>query len=184
MASESRASMVRSAAALIGSRGLSATSFSDVLADSGAPRGSIYHHFPGGKKELAENAIGWTSAQILSYLRACPAETPTGVLGWFIDLWRQSVRASGGSAGCPVAGVAVDTGGADELIEAARVAFAEWAGVLAKQLAAAGVPYTRAWSIALTALAAMEGALILCRAERNGEPLERVAQELLALLPS
>ena len=53
MNSNSRARMVRSAAALFGSRGLSATSFSDVLADSGAPRGSIYHHFPGGKKQLA-----------------------------------------------------------------------------------------------------------------------------------
>ena len=50
MDSNSRARMVRSAAALFGSRGLSGTSFSDVLADSGAPRGSIYHHFPRGKK--------------------------------------------------------------------------------------------------------------------------------------
>jgi TetR/AcrR family transcriptional repressor of lmrAB and yxaGH operons len=61
MDSNSRARIVRSAAALFGSRGLSGTSFSDVLADSGAPRGSIYHHFPRGKKQLAEDAIGWTS---------------------------------------------------------------------------------------------------------------------------
>jgi TetR/AcrR family transcriptional regulator, lmrAB and yxaGH operons repressor len=62
MAADSRASMIRSAAALFGSRGLCATSFADVLADSGAPRGSIYHHFPGGKRQLAEDAIAWTSA--------------------------------------------------------------------------------------------------------------------------
>ena len=183
MADSSRVKMVRSAATLFGSRGLNATSFSDVLADSGAPRGSIYHHFPGGKKQLAEDAIGWTSEQIVGHLRACPADTPDGVLGWFIELWRQSVRGSGGSAGCPVAGVAVDTGAADELTRAARVAFASWAGTLAEQLAAVGVPAARARSIAVTALAAMEGALILCRAERSGEPLERVAEELLRLLP-
>ena len=109
MGSNSRATMIRSAAALFGSRGLSGTSFSDVLADSGAPRGSIYHHFPGGKKQLAEDAIGWTSQQVLAHLRACPAGTPSGVLACFIDLWRQSVQASGGSSGCPVAGVAIDT---------------------------------------------------------------------------
>ena len=76
MSSSSRAAMVRSAAALFGSRGLTATSFSDVLAVSGAPRGSIYHHFPGGKKQLAQDAIGWTSEQVLGHLRACPADTP------------------------------------------------------------------------------------------------------------
>src|ERR1700730_3873224 len=118
MGSNSRARMVRSAAGLFGSRGLSATSFSDVLSGSGAPRGSIYHHFPGGKKQLAQDAIGWTSEQILTYLRACPAETASGVLAWFIDLWRQSVQASGGASGCPVAGIAIDTGSAaDDLID-------------------------------------------------------------------
>ena len=54
---DSRASMVRSAASLIRTRGVNATSFSDVLADSGAPRGSIYHHFPGGKDQLVDAAI-------------------------------------------------------------------------------------------------------------------------------
>ena len=176
--------MVCSAAALFGSRGLSATSFSDVLADSGAPRGSIYHHFPGGKKQLAQDAISWTSEQVRTHLRACPADTAPGVLAWFIDLWRQSVQVSGGSAGCPVAGVAIDTAAADDLIGAARAAFSEWAALLASQLQTAGVPARRAGPIATTALAAMEGALILCRAERGSEPLETTAQELMRLLPS
>ena len=185
MDSNSRTRMVRSAAALFGSRGLSGTSFSDVLADSGAPRGSIYHHFPGGKKQLAQDAIGWTSEQILAYLQACPAKTPAGVLAWFIDLWRQSVQASGGLSGCPVAGIAIDSGNAaDDLIEFARGAFSQWTGLLASQLQAAGVPADRAGPIATTSLAAMEGALILCRAERSSEPLETTAQELMKLLPS
>jgi AcrR family transcriptional regulator len=184
MSSDSRASMIRSAAALFGSRGLSGTSFSDVLADSGAPRGSIYHHFPGGKKQLAEDAVGWTSEQILAYLRACPADTPAGVLAWFIDLWRRSVRASGGSSGCPVAGVALDTcTTAGDLMDTACAAFASWTALLAAQLEAAGLPEPRARTVAVTALAGMEGALILCRAERSGQPLEDTARELMSLLP-
>ena len=183
MNSSSRASMICSAAALFGSRGLSATSFSDVLADSGAPRGSIYHHFPGGKKQLAEDVISWTSEQVLGHLRACPASTPSGVLAWFIDLWRQSVAASGGWSGCPVAGIAVDTGAAGDLIDAARAAFSDWTALLAGQLQAAGVPARRAGPIATVTLAAMEGALILCRAERSSQPLETTAEELMNLLP-
>jgi TetR/AcrR family transcriptional regulator, lmrAB and yxaGH operons repressor len=184
MASSSRASMICSAAALFGSRGLTATSFSDVLADSGAPRGSIYHHFPGGKKQLAADAIGWTSEQVLAHIRACPSSTAPGVLAWFIDLWRQSVQASGGSSGCPVAGITIDAGADDEdLISAARTAFADWATLLAGKLQAAGVPADRARPIATATLAAMEGALILCRAEHSGQPLETTALELMNLLP-
>jgi AcrR family transcriptional regulator len=199
MSGDSRARMIASAAALIGSRGLSGTSLSDVVADSGAPRGSIYHHFPGGKRQLAADAIDWTSGQILDHLRACPATTPEGVLEWFTELWRQSALASGGSAGCPVAGVALDTGpaddpaaaagdrtagddGGDDLIDAARDAFAAWTAALAERLRATGVPAGRAGPVALATLAAMEGALIMCRAQRSAGPLEAIARELPRLL--
>jgi TetR/AcrR family transcriptional repressor of lmrAB and yxaGH operons len=189
MPTDSRASMIRSAAALFGSRGLCATSFADVLADSGAPRGSIYHHFPGGKRQLAVDAIAWTSAQVLAHLDACPADNAAGVLAWFVDLWRQSVQASGGSSGCPVAGIAIDAGdggdaGDADLMAAARAAFAQWTDRLADKLQAAGLPADRCGPVATTALAAMEGALILCRAERSIQPLEATARELMNLLPA
>jgi TetR/AcrR family transcriptional repressor of lmrAB and yxaGH operons len=185
MTSDSRANMIRSAASLIGSRGISATSFSDVLADSGAPRGSIYHHFPDGKRQLAIEAMEWTSQQILGHLLACPAATAADVLGCFIDLWRQSVVQSCGTSGCPVAGVAIDTGtGEDGLIDVVRETFRSWTTLLAERLEGAGVPAGRAASIAVTTLASMEGALILCRAEGGTGPLEAAAGELMRLLPT
>ncbi|TME55410.1 MAG: TetR/AcrR family transcriptional regulator [Chloroflexi bacterium] len=184
MATDSRASMVRSAASLIRSRGVSATSLSDVLADSGAPRGSIYHHFPEGKKQIAEDAIRWTSERLLAHLRAGAPSRPSDVLERFIDVWRRTVVASGGTAGCVVAGVAIDTV-PDEtgLIELVRATFRSWAALLAEQLEAAGVPSRRAKPIAMATLAGMEGALILCRAEGNVKPLDAVAEELMRLLP-
>src|SRR5882672_12465973 len=109
MTSESRERMVRGAASLIRTRGVSATSFSDVLAASGAPRGSIYHHFPKGKEQLAGDAIRWTSERVLAHQRTCRATTPAGVLDCFIDMWRQVVQQSNATAGCVVAGTAVDT---------------------------------------------------------------------------
>jgi|SRR6202171_2892187 len=184
MARDSKARMVRSAAALIGTRGLSATSFSEVLEHSGAPRGSIYHHFPDGKRQLAEGAIDWTSDQVLGHLRACPSTTPAALLACFIDLWRQSVLASRGSSGCAVAGVAIDIGAfEDDLIGIVRKTFRTWVAELAARLAELNVPADRARSIAFTAVASMEGALILCRAEGNSRPLEAIATELMRLLP-
>ena len=186
MSKDSRGSMVRSAASLIRTRGVSATSFSDVLADSGAPRGSIYHHFPHGKEQLAGDAIRWTSERVLAHQRACPGTTPAGVLGCFIDMWRQVVLASGGASGCVVAGVALDSNAGlegERLIDVAREAFRSWVEVLAEQLERAGVPARRASAIAVTTLAGMEGALILCRAERSVGPLDEAAAELMRLLP-
>lgn len=184
MATDSRARMVRSAASLIRTRGVSATSLSDVLADSGAPRGSIYHHFPNGKAQLAGDAIEWTSERVLARQRACHATTAEDVLGCFVDMWRQVVLASGGTAGCVVAGVAIDTVASEPgLIDVVRETFRSWMEVLVEQLRAVGVPRPRAAAIALSTVAGMEGALILCRAEGSSAPLETVARELMRLLP-
>src|SRR5207245_5605067 len=94
--------------------------------------------------------------------------------------WRQVVLRSGGSAGCVVAGVAIDTG-ADEasLMQVVRAAFRSWVAVLAEQLEAVGLPAHRARSIAMATLAGMEGALILCRAEGSVRPLEAGGHELM-----
>ena len=185
MAADSRASMVRSAASLIRSRGVSATSFSDVLADSGAPRGSIYHHFPDGKRQLAEDAISWTSERVLTHLRAGNLASASAVLERFIAMWRQVVVTSGATAGCVVAGVAIDTGPNETaLMDVVRDTFRSWATVLAEELEVVGVPPQRATPIALATLAGMEGVLILCRAEGNVKPLDAVAKELMRLLPS
>jgi TetR/AcrR family transcriptional repressor of lmrAB and yxaGH operons len=177
--SDSRDKMVRSAASLIGTRGVSATSFSDVVTDSGAPRGSIYHHFPDGKKQLAQDAVRYTSDRVIAYQRGYDGSTAEGVLERFIGMWRSVVLASDGAAGCVVAGVAIDTAEGDELIDVVRSTFRAWIAVLTDQLTASGVPADRAGSIATATLAGMEGALILCRAEGNVGPLEAVAAELL-----
>ena len=183
MTKDSRAKMVRSAAALIGTRGLSATSFSEVLEHSGAPRGSIYHYFPNGKRQLAEDAIQWTSDQILGHLRGCRATTPAELMACFIDLWRQSVLASRGTTGCAVAGVAIDIGAyEDVLIGTVRRTFRSWVTELAERLVQLEVPGDRAKTIAFAAVAGMEGALILCRAEGNSRPLEAVGEELMRLV--
>ena len=184
MANDSRDRMVASAASLIGTHGVSATSLSDVLADSGAPRGSIYHHFPDGKTQLALDAVRWTSGRVLAYQAAYDGSSPRGVLERFIGMWRGVVLASDGTAGCVVAGVAIDTTAREvALVDVVRETFRAWVDLLATQLAATGIDAHRANAIATTTLAAMEGALILCRAEGGVGPLDTVAEAIYRLLP-
>lgn len=177
--------MVASAAALIGAHGVTATSFSDVLDDSGAPRGSIYHHFPGGKRQLAEDAMAWTREQVLAYQSSCRATSAPGVVEHFVALFRQAMVSSECHAGCPVAGVIVDTySGEDGLLKAGRETFRSWIGLLARQLVSAGVPPRAARSLAMTTLASVEGALVLCRAEGSVRPLDSVEHQLSDLARS
>jgi TetR/AcrR family transcriptional repressor of lmrAB and yxaGH operons len=185
VASDSRKKMVQSAAALIGSKGLNATSFTDVLASSGAPRGSIYFHFTGGKAELAKDAIRLTSEQVLAHMRACSPLSAEEVLDHFIALFRHVVEATDGTAGCAVAGVTIDIpAGDDELLDDAREAFHSWVALLAEQLEVAGIVKESAQGIATIAVASVEGALILCRAERGSAPLDAVARQLGLLVES
>jgi TetR/AcrR family transcriptional regulator, lmrAB and yxaGH operons repressor len=185
MAKDSRERMVASAASLLGSRGVKATSFTEVLKDSRAPRGSIYHHFPGGKRQLVEDALHRTSEQILAYQRTCTAETAAGVIEHFVNLFRLSLASSQCRAGCPVAGVVIDSyTDPGPLRETAQESFRSWIALLTDQLVAVGLRRTEARSLSVTTLASVEGGLILCRAEGTVAPIDVIARQLQALASS
>jgi hypothetical protein len=125
-----------------------------------------------------------TSDQILAYMRSGTATTADGVVRHFMALFRQVVVASGGEAGCTIAGVTIDVADdEDDLLVVAREAFQSWVSLLAAQLENVGLTPERAHRVAVISIASVEGGLILCRAEGSDEPLQIVEEELLALLP-
>ena len=183
MENESRASMVRSAASKISEHGVNATSFTDVLADSGAPRGSIYHYFPEGKRQLTEEAMNLTAERVVAYLTSGAGTTALEVLDHFVSIWRVVVVSSAGARGCAIAGVVVDADASTATyLRSARDIFRSWSALLADQLRAVGIESARANALSVTALAAMEGALILCRTEGDVGPLDLVAEQLRTLV--
>ena len=177
---DSRERMVRSAALLFRERGYSGTAFSDVIAHSGAPRGSIYHHFPGGKAQLAQEAVAWAAAAIAERLDEALARErdAAGVLRAFLAPWREVLERSAFRAGCPLVAITVETDVPPELRDAVARAFAGWSELLASRLRRAGIGPARARTLAALTLSAIEGAVLLCRAQRDTAPLEAVAAEL------
>jgi len=181
MASDARERMVRSAAYLLRERGLSGTAFSDVIAHSGAPRGSIYHHFPGGKLQLAEEAVRYAGDFLGAGVRSAtrdddPVAAVRGFLGW----WRRVLVKSDFKAGCPIVAVTVES----QLTDAAAAAFGRWQDALAAGLVSAGAAPPRAARLATLVVASVEGATLLCRARRSLEPLDDVTAELEDLIAS
>jgi AcrR family transcriptional regulator len=171
--------MIQSAVLLIGEQGVEATSFSQVLAHSGAPRGSIYHHFPGGKAQLVEEATrhgGDFVAAILSGLveRADPAVAVEAV----VDFWRGFLSDTDFAAGCPVVAATVEGDRRPGARDAAEDAFTRWIDLQTEIARRAGVPDERARSLGTLFVAAIEGAVILSRAQRSTAPLDRVLDEL------
>jgi TetR/AcrR family transcriptional repressor of lmrAB and yxaGH operons len=182
MTGDARERMINSTAALMRERGVEATALSDVLEHSGAPRGSIYHHFPGGKAQLVGEATRAAGAAFADgMVAALERDDPLVALRAFADLWLATLCESDFGAGCPIVAVAVEGDRMPAARAAAGAAFADWQRALAGALERHGVARERAASLATLAVAAIEGAVVLARAQRSAEPLERVREELLAV---
>jgi AcrR family transcriptional regulator len=179
MTTDTRRQMIESAALLMRERGVEAMSFSDVLAHSGAPRGSIYHHFPGGKAQLIEEATGYAGEFIAAGLAAAlDTDDPVAAIGRFAASWERVLSESQFAAGCPIVAATLEGERTPAAREAASASFTRWEELLADAVARRGLSRERAHSLATLAIAAIEGGIVLARAHRSVAPLGRVAAEL------
>ncbi|MGW4566390.1 TetR/AcrR family transcriptional regulator [Streptomyces sp. NPDC004561] len=182
-----RERMVFSAAQLIRRDGVAATGMREVAAHAGAPRGSLQHYFPGGKEQLVNEAVDWAGRyagrRIARFVAGLPEPTPSGLFAAMVAQWTDEYGKDGFAAGCPVAAATVDCASAGGSTgEAVAAAFTTWRGPLAEALTGMGVPAARAESLATLMISALEGAILMARAERDVRPLTTVAGELGPLL--
>ncbi|SDY60000.1 TetR/AcrR family transcriptional regulator [Herbiconiux ginsengi] len=186
MTDGTRQRMIDAAIPLLERKGLAAMSFTDVLAASGAARGGIYHHFPGGKLQLAEEAARWNGEQIAGYMRALTGSNPLEVLDSFLEGIRPAVEQSTRGAGCAVAAITVngatDQQGQVALGRVANAAFASWQQVLAEKFEGAGMEPERSAEFAALLVVTLEGSHTLSRAAGSLEPFESAAAALRRML--
>ncbi|WP_433215563.1 TetR/AcrR family transcriptional regulator [Dactylosporangium sp. CS-047395] len=179
MAGEVRGNMVEGAALLLAKQGLQATSFSEVLKATGAPRGSIYHHFPEGKDQLVDAALDLVAERMLEGLAQQRGESAEDITLYVMQAWRSVLERSGFAAGCAVLAVTV-AADSPELLQRAAGIFRAWRVRLGELYVQAGFEPARAARFAASVIAATEGAVVMCRAEQSLEPLELVGETLLA----
>ena len=182
MAKDTRTRMVDAAVAALRQRGLAGMSFSDVLAASGAARGAIYHHFPGGKRQLAAEAASRNGQDVRAHLAEFPTTSPLAVVEAFLTAVRPVVEESARGSGCAVAAVTLELDGdSADLRGVAAAAFASWIGQLADSLAAAGMAPGDAVDLASLLVSLLEGAHVLCRAAGSLEPFDQAARTAVLL---
>lgn len=188
MKRDTRTRMVVGAVEMLARRGLSATSVREVVRQTETPRGSIAHHFPQGRPQLVEEALRYADQATADALAAlCGKYGVRAGLRRFLDGWCRHLRANDFALGCPVLSVCVESAEAEDATQRALLALSaevlgRWHGILADALRREGVAAADARRLAHLVLAALEGGIVLCRAQHSTAPLDDIGQSIDALL--
>jgi TetR/AcrR family transcriptional repressor of lmrAB and yxaGH operons len=179
-----RQKIVRSAAVLFRRQGYAASGTSQILALSGAPRGSLYHYFPAGKEQIAAAAVDYAGDLVSGSLAALieRESSPADALREYGKLLAGWLTESGYRDGCPITTTLLELSPASESVTAAgsRVLH-DWVGLLQRALEESAVPPDRARSLATLAVASLEGALVLARVDQDTTALLDVVAQLAEL---
>jgi AcrR family transcriptional regulator len=173
--------IVRSMAELLRVQGYAATSIQQLAAAAGAPTGSIYHHFRGGKRETGAAYI-----QLLPMLLDRHADLATAIEAAFAAA-AEDLANTGWANMCPVGTVAGEIADTEpELRQVAAEVIASWVDAGSRYLARRGLSETDARTAMYALLTALEGGFLLARAQRAVEPLlaaGRAVSAYVATLP-
>ena len=176
-----RDAIVQTAARLFRQQGFAATGLNQIVEESGAPKGSLYHYFPEGKEAIGAAAVAWAGERVVQTLAGLDSETdsPGELVRRYADLLGGWMASSDFRDGCPIATTLLETAPRSAAIrDAGAVALADWARVFGDALRARGAEPLRAARLAALAVAAIEGALLQARVAESRQPLLDAAEEL------
>ena len=176
---DTRTKMLVSAAQVMRERGAAGVTIDEVLARSGAPRGSVYYHFPDGRNQILTEALRYSGDAITAMIDDAAGWGARALLREFVEFWVRQLSDSNFTAGCPVVAAAI---GADDddpkLSTDAGVILGRWCTALTRAFVNDGFDDAGAASLAVTSIAALEGAIVLCRSTRTADPLRQVGDQL------
>jgi len=177
-AAQHRENLVHTAMRLFRRQGYAASGLQQILAESGAPKGSLYHYFPGGKEALGEAAIDLAAGMICEMLSGLAARhtEARAFLRAYARTMARWMEESDFRSGCPIATTLLETAPESPAITAAgERAIEGWVDVVADVLARNGASRRDARTRAQLVISSMEGALIVARVRRSTRPILDVA---------
>lgn len=185
MSKQSKTKLIVAAADLLRRRGLQATSIRELAKHAGAPLGSVYHYFPRGKAEFVADAISYTACEVEKQLAECLTRGPLAGFKHYFAQWRSVLVSSDYAAGCPLAAISMDAqakqDAPDALLRVSEV-FYDLRSQISTCLTAAGMELSQAEQLATAIIALTEGAILMCRANRDLHAIEVAETTVLALL--
>jgi TetR/AcrR family transcriptional repressor of lmrAB and yxaGH operons len=176
---DTRKKMLISAAEVMRERGAAGVTIDEVLARSGAPRGSVYHHFPDGRNQILAEALQYSGNSITAMIEEAAGWGAKALLREFVEFWQRLLTDADFTAGCPVVAAAIGSNDDDPQLSAeAGVILSRWCTALTGAFINDGFADEDAASLAVMAIAALEGAIVLSRSTRCVRPLSQVGEQL------
>jgi TetR/AcrR family transcriptional repressor of lmrAB and yxaGH operons len=178
-AAKHKENLVRTTMRLFRRQGYASTGLQQVLAESGAPKGSLYHYFPNGKDSLGEAAVDLAGRLVAEMLEDLAAKhrDPAQFLRAYCKVMAGWMKESDFRSGCPIATTMLETAPQSASITAAGArAIDRWIEIIAGVLIEGGAPPRDAQARAQLVVAAMEGALMLARIRQSTKPILDVAK--------
>lgn len=154
--------------------GYAGTGVKAILAASGAPYGSLYHHFPGGKEQVGAETLRQGGLAYLGLVESIytPDADVCVATRYFFDEAAAFVESTDFVDACPIATIAGEISGTSESMRAAAAeAFESWIAVIDARFVAAGISPSRSRELAVELFCAVEGAFLLARTTRDAEPI-------------
>jgi len=172
--------ILETAARLFEKQGYHATGLSEIIRESGAPKGSLYYYFPEGKEQIGAETALWSGAQMGERIRfgLAQAEKPSEAVHLLAQGIARAVEQSGFTAGGPLMILAAESAvNSEQLNQACREAHEQMQAVFAEK-------FSGDVDLAQFVISTLEGAILLSRVQHSGEPLRRVAERLKTYIGS
>lgn len=180
-----RERIIKTTSELLEQHGYYGTGLNQIIHESNAPKGSLYHYFPSGKEELAAAAIETKSRLITEQLQTrleATADPAEAIRALILDMV-QHMQATQCHVGAPIAAVALETAATSpRLRQACLSAYALWRELFEKKLRDSGFAAEKASQLATLIVAAVEGGIILSRVQQDARPLQHVAEMLYIVI--
>ena len=180
-----RERLVAAGVELFQRQGLAATGIKQVLSRADARFSSLYHHFPGGKDELAAEVIRRAGHAYQQHVELAwdPCEDPEAAMRAIFDGAAAALESSDYADACPIATVALEVASTNEPLRLATAeVFRSWLDCARSRLAAAGIRDGDARRLAISIVALLEGAFVLCRSAKSTEAMRLAGESAAGLV--
>ena len=188
MATSTRTRILDATGQLLRDRGYAGTGLKAISARAGAPFGSLYHHFPEGKEEMAGAALRHAAEAYAERVTAVLAEAgddPAEAVRVAFRRAAEALAATDYADACPIATVALEVASSNESLRAVTAEIFEgWLAGLDAYFMAAGIEPGSVRSLSTLFLAALEGGFLLSRTARDEGPMRALGDAVAGAVAS